>query len=188
MSAGLTPARGGGIETGPVTGDAHHCLPRSSAPSSAENRNTECPGRMFVVTGSGCVVLGGLVAAVTGPLELAKGSWLAAYFVLVCGVAQVAFGTVQVRLAGPSIPPARAWAQLTCWNLGNAAVIWGTLTGVPVIVDAGGALLVIGLGIAFLVSRPAGPRLAGRVYRCVLVVLLLSVPIGLALAHLRHTA
>ena len=188
MSARFTPARGGGIETGPVTGDARGRLRRSSAPSSAENRITEYPGRIFVVAGSCCVVLGGLVAAVTEPLELVKGSWLAAYLVLVCGAAQYAFGTVQLRLAGPSIPPTRAWAQLACWNLGNAAVIWGTLTGVPVIVDAGGALLVIGLGIALLASRPAGLRLTGRVYRCALVVLLVSVPIGLALAHLRHTA
>lgn len=148
---------------------------------------TGYPARVFFVVGSCCVVLGGLVAAVTGPLELDKGSWLAAYLVLVCGVAQCAIGTAQARLAGRPIPPARGWSQLTCWNLGNAAVIAGTLIGVPVIVDAGGALLAITLGIALHAARHAVSGLAGWAYRWVLVVLLVSVPIGVVLAHLRDT-
>lgn len=159
----------------------------SAKPGDAGRRIVGYPDRVFVVVGSCCVVLGGLVAAVTGPLELGKGNWLAAYLVLVCGVAQFAIGTVQERLARPSIQSTRAWTQLTCWNLGNAAVIWGTLAGVPVVVDAGGALLVIGLGIALHATRHGVPRFVGWAYRCVLIVLLVSVPVGVALAHLRDT-
>jgi len=40
----------------------------------------------MTVGGAGCVIVGGLVAAVTGPSGLEQGSWLAAYSVLVCGV------------------------------------------------------------------------------------------------------
>ena len=46
-----------------------------------------------------CVVAGGLVAAVTGPLRLEHGSWAAAYLVLVGGVAQGALGIAQYFLA-----------------------------------------------------------------------------------------
>ncbi|MCE5292393.1 MAG: hypothetical protein LLG14_24605, partial [Nocardiaceae bacterium] len=48
----------------------------------------------LVVLGMSQVILGGLVAAVTRPLALTHGSWLAAYLVLVGGVAQYTMGRV----------------------------------------------------------------------------------------------
>ncbi len=59
------------------------------------------PARLLVVVGTCCVVLGGFVAAVTGPLTLADGSWLAAYLVLVGGLAQCALGQVPSWLTAP---------------------------------------------------------------------------------------
>jgi len=47
-------------------------------------------GRAGYTLGAALVVVGGLVAAVTSPLALAKGSWLAAFLVLVCGVVLLA--------------------------------------------------------------------------------------------------
>ena len=61
-------------------------------------------GTMLTATGICSVALGGLVAAVAQPLDLAHGSWLAAYLVLVGGVAQGAMG--QARFRRPDVRPA----------------------------------------------------------------------------------
>lgn len=148
--------------------------------------------RVLVVVGAGCVVLGGAVAAVTEPLQLHKGSWLAAYLVLVCGVAQFAMGQAPTRLRARPGTPELGWALVVCWNLGNSAVIGGTLTGFPVLVDIGSLLLVAGLVVAMYAVRPdrlAGPvstsRLVGWAYRSLLLLLLVSIPVGVAIAHVR---
>ena len=146
--------------------------------------------RCMVVGGAGCVIVGGLVAAVTGPLGLAKGSWLAAYLVLVCGVGTYVIGTMQGRPGAPPMPRAWGLAQLGCWCLGNAAVIVGSLAAVAVVVDVGAALLVIALAVALADAlrgeRPSGSRMVGWAYRGLLVVLMISTPVGAVLAHLRE--
>ncbi|HEY8473153.1 MAG TPA: hypothetical protein VIL37_11050 [Natronosporangium sp.] len=139
------------------------------------------PDRVLVWLGAGCVVLGGLVAAVTRPLQLTDGSWAAAYLVLVCGVAQYVMGRV---LGLPAVPGKPGWSLVAVWNLGNLAVIAGTLLEVPAIVDAGAVLLVAALGLAWLAGR-AVPRPVGWLYRGMLLVLLVSIPVGVVLAHLR---
>lgn len=134
------------------------------------------------------VVLGGLVAAVTDPLGLGKGSWLAAYLVLVCGVAQHVMALRRSRgTSGAST--GGAWAQLGLWNAGNAAVVAGSLAGVPGAVDAGSVLLVGALALALRADRAVrGPVLRAYAYRGMLLVLLVSIPVGAVLAHLdpRH--
>lgn len=154
------------------------------------------PVRVLVFGGAACVLLGGAVAAMTGPLGLDKGSWLAAYLVLVCGVGTRAMGVMQSRSPGASMPAGRGWIQLASWTLGNAAVIAGSLLGVAGIVDVGAALLVVAVVIALihttqpkLVAAPGSTnRLILWVYRCLLLVLLVSVPIGSVLAHLRDSS
>lgn len=155
-------------------------------------RGADLPARIMVVGGAGCVVLGGLVAAATGPLGLGDGSWLAAYLVLVCGVGTYAIGAVQARSEAP-LPVTRGRVQLGCWSLGNAAVITGSLTADAVVVDAGVPLMVVALAIALahtvrsagLSARGAASRPATWAYRCLLVVLMISTPVGAVLAHLR---
>lgn len=141
----------------------------------------------FRVIGTAWVIAGGLVAAVTGPLHLEHGSWAAAYQVLVAGVAQNAFGTAQRALA-PRRPSARiVTAELIGWNLGSMAVIGGTLIRSPYVVDGGGALLVAALALMIHTVRGKGSRPAWALwlYRTLLVVILVSIPIGLTLAHVR---
>lgn len=148
-------------------------------------RDVPKPGA-FSIIGGASVIVGGLLAAVTSPLHLAHGSWAAAYLVLVNGVAQIALGKTQAALAGS--PSRRAAAsELVAWNTGSAAVIGGTLVRLPLIVDVGGLLLIIALAmmIATVRGKTAGPRWALWTYRVVLVVVLVSIPIGLVLAHLR---
>ncbi|MCU7730318.1 hypothetical protein ODJ79_41930 [Actinoplanes sp. KI2] len=152
---------------------------------------------MLTAIGLCSIVLGGLVAAVTGPLDLAHGSWLAAYLVLVGGVAQWAMGNARQRR--PEVrQPRRGWAQIGCWNVGNLLVIAATLAGEPWLVDLGSILLFVALAIAWHAARPAAgmaahsaparaPMLFDRAYRMVLLVLAASIPVGMMLSQLRHS-
>lgn len=146
------------------------------------------------VAGAGFVVLGGLVAAVTDPLDLARGSWLAAYLVLVGGVAQYAMGWVERRQStetteASSLP----WARFGGWNLGNAAVVIGTLASAPLLVDLGSVLLVFVLVTALKAtwsgaawSGPQSPTLVVWTYRILLIILIVSIPVGILLSYLRN--
>jgi hypothetical protein len=168
----------------------------ATSPSGPRRGSHPNPATVLTAIGVCSVVLGGLVAAVTGPLELSHGSWLAAYLVLVGGVTQCAMG--QARLWWPAVTPQRrGWAQIGGWNVGNAGVIGGTLAGEPVAVDVGSALLVIALAIAFHAARPGAGKaacsaagavspLVEHAYRALLLVLAVSIPIGMALSQLRH--
>ena len=159
----------------------------------------------MVVLGAVSVVVGGLVAAITGPLALAHGSWLAAYLVLVWGVGQFAMGTVES--SRDSGPPERrrstGWTQLACLNVGNAAVVVGTLTRQPLLVDAAVVLLLVAFVIALLGSTRRATQQLGDVagvsangaasgiimwlYRVFIALLIISLPVGAVLAHLRDS-
>lgn len=134
-----------------------------------------------------CIVAGGLVAAVTGPLHLEHGSWAAAYLVLVGGVAQGALGISQYFLAPKGFIGWKVVAELVAWNAASALVIGGTLVANPWVVDAGGALLVAALALMLETVRGPGtkPGWALWVYRTLVAVVAVSIPIGLVLAHLR---
>jgi hypothetical protein len=140
----------------------------------------------FFLIGSAFVVLGGLVAAASTPLHLTSGPWLAAYLVLVCGVAQCLFGIVR-RWVAPAATTATGFAvELGCWNAGNAAVVVGDLTGILAIVALGGALLVVVLVLQLVHLRHTlpGVRWAAWLYGIVVAILLVSTPIGILLAAL----
>lgn len=141
----------------------------------------------FFLIGSAFVVLGGLVAAVSTPLGFVSGPWLAAYLVLVCGVAQCLFGIMR-RYVAPSPMTASGFAvELACWNAGNAAVVVGDLVRIPFIVGIGGALLVVVLVLQLVHLRHVVPglRWAAWLYGIVVVMLLVSIPIGIVLAALQ---
>lgn len=133
------------------------------------------------------VTTGGLVAAVTGPLGLEHGSWAAAFQVLVGGVLQAGLGVAQHALAPRRPSPGILRAELLTWNLGCLAVIAGTVLSSPWIVDGGGLLLMVTMALMIrAVGRGAkGPAWALWTYRAVLVLTVVSIPIGLLLAHLR---
>lgn len=154
-------------------------------------RSRLTPATVLTVIGCCCVVLGGLVAAVTGPLDWARGSWLAAHLVLVCGVAQYAMGHARTWYPEGAQRRGGGWAQIGAWNLGNAVVIGGTLASEPLVVDLGSMLLVIALAIALHTARPRAARsavervspLVGWAYRTLLVVLVVSIPTGMVPSH-----
>lgn len=165
---------------------------QQSAESVPNNRSAPLrfgDGResLFLILGTTAIIAGGLVAAVTGPLQWERGSWVAAFLVLVGGVAQVALGATQRALSPRHPSPAVLATELLAWNLGAVAVIVGTLARMPLVVDAGGLLLVVALVALIRAVRrgDSGSRLALWTYRILVVVLIVSIPVGLLLAHLR---
>lgn len=142
----------------------------------------------FVVIGGVCVIAGGFVAAVTAHSPSQKATWAAAYLVLVAGVAQILLGAGQAWLAKER--PPRRWlvGELATWNLGNAAVIVGAVSRVTPVADLGGALLAAAL--ILLLAAVVGSRRRGWLlvlYRVLIVIVLVSIPVGLVLAELRAT-
>lgn len=148
------------------------------------------PGWMQVVSvplviGAGAVVTGGLVAAITGPAGWERGAWVAAYLVLVVGVAQLGLAAGLAWLSDPAPTRQAVGVGVVVWNLGHAAVLAGTLERVTWVVDAGGVLLVLVLLGALLAVRPGRRGWLLRAYRALVIVVLVSVPVGLVLARLR---
>jgi hypothetical protein len=144
--------------------------------------------RPFLVVGSAAIVAGGVTAAVTRPTEFELGSWVAAYLVLVAGIAQIALGVGQARLAREAPDRAEVVVELIAWNASVVATIVGTLVGAPVVTTLGGIVLVFAL-LRFLAGvrtaiAPSNRSLA--LYRVVLTVVAISTPVGIALAWIRH--
>lgn len=150
--------------------------------------STPQQARVLLALGGVAIVLGGLVAAVTGPFGWTKGSWAAAFLVLVVGVAQYAMGWMRADVADDR----SGWVQVAGWNIGGALVVLGTLVETPLLVDLGSLLLVVALAHALradLRPRPAAaarPRAMVVGYRLLLLVMLVSIPIGITLSHLRN--
>jgi hypothetical protein len=144
--------------------------------------------RPFIVIGVASVVVGGLVAAVTRPLDLELGSWLAAFLVLVGGVAQIALGAGQGWLSGDRPPMRHIAGEVIAWNLGLAATITGSLVALPAVTSAGGVATAVALVLFLYGTRASAsePRWAVVAYRAILIIVLVSTPIGLVLAWVRH--
>ncbi|MEO9220527.1 MAG: hypothetical protein ABI251_01890 [Mycobacteriaceae bacterium] len=107
-----------------------------------------------------------------------------AYLVLVAGMAQVGLGVGQALLATKAPPGRVATAEILTWNIGNVAVIVGTLTGHVVLVYVGGALLVVGLVVFVLAARGSEVHWQRTrwAFRLIVLILAVSIPIGLTLA------
>ncbi len=145
--------------------------------------------RPFLFVGSLCVVAGGLVAALTGPLDLESGSWLAAYLVLVGGVAQIALGFGQVSISRVSPGDNLVRRELLTWNVANALVVAGSLSGSALLTSVGGLILAVALWL-FLMGvrevRGSAPGVVLVLYRGLATFVLLSIPVGLVLSWIRN--
>lgn len=143
----------------------------------------------FVALASVSIVTGGLVAAVTGPTDFDEGSWLAAYLVLVGGVALIVLGVGQAIFARQ--PPTRSViaTELATWVLSAATIIVGTLAEAVVLTIVGG-LLLLGVLVLFAAAVRDASGIGGRLiwlYRAMIGILVVSIPIGLVLAWQRRT-
>lgn len=154
--------------------------------SAASRRSLAVP---FVAIGLACIVAGGLIAGLMARRASEAESWAVAFLVLVSGVAQMAVGVGQASLATAVPRRAVVALQLVAYNAGCALVLLGTLADRLVLTDAGGAALALALVLLLLGVRPADAhaRWPVHVYRLLIVIVLVSIPVGLVLARVRAT-
>jgi hypothetical protein len=139
----------------------------------------------FTAVAGTMIVAGGVVAAINSAAPFAHGSWLAAYLVLVGGVAQLLLGVGCLVLPEPRLSARLRRAQLGLWNLGNVAVTGGVLGDLLGLVAAG-SVMVLGALAGFAVGGgPSYPGSRDRVilYRIMILGLAGSVVIGGVLAE-----
>ncbi len=142
----------------------------------------------FAAVGTAGIVAGGISAAVTGPTGWERGSWVAAFLVLVVGVGQIGLGVGQALIAEHEPSGPRVTLEAVLLNLGAVLVVTGTLASVPMLVSAGslgfaGALVAFAL---FAWGPQARHRWLGAAYVTLLLVLIVSTPIGIALSWTRR--
>lgn len=146
----------------------------------------------FLIAGVACIVGGGLLAAATAYVTTQKTAWATAYLVLVGGIAQAGLGAAVAGLS-PLASRRLAWTVLIGWNIGNAGVLAGQLSGLVALTDVGGAVLVVSLVLVLIAVRsgrradivlsPTHPGVLWA-FRVLVLVLAVTIPIGLTLAHL----
>lgn len=145
-------------------------------------------GAVFVAVGSGLIIAGGLVAAVTRPTGFEEGAWVAAFLVLVGGVAQILVGGGQAALVADAPPRTTLAVELVTWNLACAATVIGTLIASPPLTTVGGLALIASLVVFLVAVLKPGTRhgWARTAYVSVIGFVIISTPVGLVLAWVRH--
>ncbi|WP_372697502.1 hypothetical protein [Arthrobacter sp. JSM 101049] len=141
----------------------------------------------FIVIGSLGVLAGGLLSAISAASPSYLASWAVAYLVLVVGAAQLVLGLGQDRLAAGEVAPGVISAELLAFNLANIAVLAGSLFAVVALTWLGAALIIVSMALFIWAVRGSTSEHRGLLwlYRVVVVVLLVSAPIGIVLAHSR---
>jgi hypothetical protein len=143
----------------------------------------------FLAIGLTCTIAGGLIAAVSRPTQFTLGSWLAAYLVLIGGVAPIGLGSGQALLAESCPTSSKVRVEVLAWNAGLVAVIVGTLVPAVPVTMFGGVLTALALAtfISEVRHGQRSVRWAWYLYMGTACFVLVSTPIGLALAWLRHS-
>ena len=137
----------------------------------------------FAASGALSVVTGGIVAAaIAAPTPTRHGVWAVAYLILVVGVCQIALGAGQALLAAAPPPPRAVGATAVVFNLANLGVLAGVLTDRVAVLNAGSVLLLVAL-VLFLIGVHRSDRRGWvlHLYRWVVTVLVISIPIGLVI-------
>ncbi|MGB3733078.1 hypothetical protein [Microbacterium sp.] len=145
------------------------------------------PSQAFRVVGAIAIIAGGMLAAVTGPLQLEAGSWAAAYLVLVAGVAQYVMGIAVQHWHRTG--PAQNWWWFALWNLGHIGVVGGTVAHSTILVFVASGTLVVALVLAFLATfrtSDVAHRMLLIGYRILLVLLAISIPVGMVISAIRN--
>jgi len=144
-------------------------------------------GIPFLIIGGLSVIAGGAISAVAAASPSYLASWAVAYIVLVAGVAQLVLGIGQAQLASRRPPAWAIVAEVVALNLANVAVLIGSLADIRVLSYIGAALLVIALALFVWAVRGKHSRNRWMLYgfRVVVVILAVTAPIGLVIAHSR---
>lgn len=141
----------------------------------------------FLVIGGLGILAGGFLSAISAAAPSYLASWAVAYLVLVVGFAQLLLGIGQDQLAVRRPSAGLVVAEVLAFNLANAAVLVGSLASNMLLTWLGAALIVVAMGLFIWAARGSGGRHQWLLYlfRTMIVILLVSAPIGIVLAHSR---
>lgn len=141
----------------------------------------------FLVIGGLGILAGGFLSAISAAAPSYLASWAVAYLVLVVGFAQLLLGIGQDQLAVRRPSTGLVAAEVLAFNLANVAVLVGSLTSIVVLTWIGAALIVVAMVLFIWAARGGGSRHRWLLYlfRAMVVILLVSAPIGIVLAHSR---
>ncbi len=146
-------------ESAPVRSRDRRCRRREVSPGSPR------PSQLLAAWFAPAITM--LIAAAGAGIARAAGGpewlhWLSLHLALLGGVSQLVLGAAQffVCAALATDPPPRRLlrAQLAAWNRGTALVAVGVPVGSPGLVDAGAALVLVGLGLFAVALRWMGRR------------------------------
>ncbi|MGH8228923.1 MAG: hypothetical protein ACREU3_13660 [Steroidobacteraceae bacterium] len=139
-------------------------------------------GLPFLVLGVAAVIAGGGTAAAVAYHPTEHLIWMVAYLVLVVGVMQCGLGTGQAWLTRDPPSGRVAWCQWALYNLGNAAVIAGTLDDRFDWVACGTVLFAAAIAWFLYGVRIVRWRWGGIAYRVLLGVIFSGSLIGLVIS------
>ncbi len=141
----------------------------------------------FLVIGGLGIVLGGLFSAISAGSPSYLAAWAVAYLVLVVGVAQVVLGMGQARLAVHAPSEGVVSAEVLTFNLANILVLGGSMFSLTSLTWVGAALIVVAMGLFIWAARGSASEQRWWLYgyRAMIVVILVSAPIGIILANSR---
>ena len=162
--------------------------PTRSCSEDAVIGRTWRESRAVVLLGTVCTVAGGLLAAVSRPLDIGLGPWASAFLVLVGGMAPIGLMVGQSLLATAPVPSHLRRGEFASWYAGVAATLAGAFVGGPVLTTLGAVLLAVALAL-FLAgtrSHDRRRRFWWGMYRALIVVVLAGAPIGAVLAWVRQ--
>lgn len=136
----------------------------------------------LLFTGALAIIAGGMLSAALAAAPTRAVMWLVAYLVLVVGVAQIALGAGQWRLAPRPVPGTLLACQWLLFNGANALVMTGTLLAHPAVVAGGTLALVVALGLFLRGVHGAVGGWWVYAYRLLVVLLGCSALVGVALS------
>ncbi|MDN5880579.1 MAG: hypothetical protein ACTHWW_00790 [Arthrobacter sp.] len=141
----------------------------------------------FLVIGGLGMLLGGLFSAISAASPSYLAAWAVAYLVLVVGVAQVVLGLGQARLAVKTPSEGFVSAEVLTYNLANIAVLGGSMFSLTLLTWIGAGLIVVAMGLFIWAARGAASEQRWWLYgyRAMIVIILVSAPIGIILANSR---
>lgn len=139
----------------------------------------------FMAVGVVAIVAGGVMAAAIAHAPSRDLVWTVAYLVLVAGFAECVFGMGQAVLA-PQAPTAnRIWTEFWLFNLGNAGVIAGTLTGSFILVAVSTVAFLVALSLFALGVRGASRTPMWYSFHVLLAFVAIGSLAGLGLSAIR---
>jgi len=155
-------------------------VPAGDAPAPPRRWSVDAIGATSLGAAGVLIIAGGLISAVNSAAPFAHGSWLAAYLVLVGGVAQALLGIGRAGVPATRASARRRRRELVLWNSATLVVALGVLVDAPAIVALGSVALLAAL--ASFATAPGGSRRRRLAYRGLILALAASTLVGCALA------